>query len=117
MRSTGLAQQELFEQLRANAVTHLGQVRAAYLEQNGTLSVFRYAPAGERPGLRIEPPSDITPYQQYGEGNSAPATAYYGCAICGDVQQFEAGSAFPPCAHDHIAWVAAVSGPETQNRE
>ena len=40
---------ELFEQLRLKDVEHLGQVRAAYLETNGMLSVFRAIPGPNDP--------------------------------------------------------------------
>ena len=46
---------ELFEQLRLKDVEHLGQVRAAYLETNGMLSVFRAIPGSTT--RTIDPPA------------------------------------------------------------
>ncbi|WP_336314411.1 MULTISPECIES: IS21 family transposase [unclassified Shinella] len=41
LEGVGMTNLELFQQLRANGVEDLGQVRRAYLETNGTLSVFK----------------------------------------------------------------------------
>ena len=50
---------ELFEQLRLREVEHLGQVRAAYLETNGSLSVFKEIGQPAPAGLVIDPPWDV----------------------------------------------------------
>lgn len=63
---------ELAAFLRLEGVRNLGEVRAAYLEPMGHLSIFRADTA--RPGLRIEPPCEIIPH--------APATPG-DPAICG----------------------------------
>ncbi len=39
-----ISQEELFEILRVAGVMQLGEVRRAFLEQSGSLSVFAYAP-------------------------------------------------------------------------
>jgi uncharacterized membrane protein YcaP (DUF421 family) len=48
---------ELMEMLRLKGIENLGEVRAAYLEPSGELSLFRARPA--RPGLRISPPVEL----------------------------------------------------------
>ncbi|WP_444667595.1 DUF421 domain-containing protein [Cereibacter changlensis] len=50
---------ELKEMLRLEGIENLGQVRRAYLEASGHLSVFRNDPVC--PGLSIVPPFEITP--------------------------------------------------------
>jgi hypothetical protein len=84
-------------------------VRAAYLEQNGSLTAFRYARADERPGLPIEPPADVVSRQHYGPDDSLPTEGDYACAICGQVRHLEQRTQPPPCDEDHVSWVAAVS--------
>lgn len=48
---------ELMELLRVRGIENLGQVRAAYLEANGQVSLVRATPP--RPGLPIVPPWEI----------------------------------------------------------
>ena len=50
-----LAQDEFFTELRLKNVEHLGQVRKAYLETSGDISVFFYADDDVKPGLPIVP--------------------------------------------------------------
>lgn len=80
---------ELAAFLRVHGVTNLGQVRAAYLEPMGQLSVFRAD--RPRPGLRIEPPVEIAPYKPPGRADTrccgycgavAPSPALERCAAC-----------------------------------
>ncbi|MDZ4850255.1 MAG: DUF421 domain-containing protein [Pirellulaceae bacterium] len=49
-----LSKNELFEMMRLEGISHLGQVRQAFLEPSGRLSVIRWEPS--RPGLSILPP-------------------------------------------------------------
>ena len=51
-----ISNQELFQLLRAKGIQNLGEVRAAYFEPDGSLSVFNQASKGQRRGLQIEPP-------------------------------------------------------------
>jgi len=86
-------QDELFEQLRMKDIEHVGQVRAAYLETNGNVSVFKAS--RERPGLPIEPPWDVSPPAKLkaGETHAGPVA----CADCGSVLAPEPGQPLPTC--------------------
>jgi uncharacterized membrane protein YcaP (DUF421 family) len=53
----GISGLELMEMLRLEGVENLGEVRSAYLEASGRVSVFRYP--SPRPGLPINPPHDV----------------------------------------------------------
>jgi uncharacterized membrane protein YcaP (DUF421 family) len=70
---------EVFQQLRRSGIEHLGQVRFAFAEPDGEVTVFKYR--DERPGLPIVPPWDIehpprwTPEQQ--------RTTLAACVNCG----------------------------------
>jgi uncharacterized membrane protein YcaP (DUF421 family) len=65
-----LGHDELFEQLRLKDVGNLNEVRAAYLETNGMISVFKAdRPVRER-GLSIEPPWDVTPPEKVSAGGT-----------------------------------------------
>ena len=76
---------ELFEQLRLKNVEHLGQVRAAYLETNGMLSVFKAIPGSERPGLSIDPPWDVRDPRRIEAGATTPHEGQFACAQCASV--------------------------------
>lgn len=95
MRAANFGHDELFEQLRLNDVEHLGQVRSAYLETNGMLSVFKAPGSSHRPGLSIEPPWDVrTPHElQAGE----PADGDVACPNCGTVMAIPPGRLLPKC--------------------
>jgi uncharacterized membrane protein YcaP (DUF421 family) len=97
-RAVEVAREEVFELLRIRGVEHLGLVRAAYLEQNGDLSVFRYAPGQERAGLPIEPPEDVEPMPHYDVGSTAPSAGPYACWSCGEIRMHEAGARIEACA-------------------
>ena len=56
LESGRLSTERLFELLRLAGITQLGEVKRAYLEQSGELSVFAAPPAEVRAGLPIVPP-------------------------------------------------------------
>ncbi len=105
-----IAREELFELLRLSGVEHLGQVRVAYVEQNGELSVFRYPPGQERAGFPVEPPEDIDPAPRYEVGTVAPSAGPYACWGCGGTELHEAGAAIEACACEHPERVRAAGG-------
>ena len=79
-------QKELFTELRQYQVEHLGQVRRAYLEATGEVSVFFCELADTRPGLPIWPEElkkAVEPIEK---------TAEYACTGCGYV------ATWPPAA-------------------
>lgn len=90
---------ELRAQLRLQGVANLGQVRAAYLEPGGKLSVF--LAEDPRPGLRIEPPCELLPLPPFAEAPGRMAC----CAQCGDVAGAQPPQTCSHCAAD--AWAAA----------
>jgi uncharacterized membrane protein YcaP (DUF421 family) len=90
-------QDELFEQLRMKDVEHVGQVRAAYLETNGNVSVFKASASNKRPGLPIEPPWDVSPPVTLKAGDDP--TGSVACAQCGTVLTPEPGHPLPACPH------------------
>jgi uncharacterized membrane protein YcaP (DUF421 family) len=50
-----LSEAELFTALRENGVDNLGQVKLAYLEPSGSISVFKFEDDSARPGRSILP--------------------------------------------------------------
>ncbi|MFC6665763.1 DUF421 domain-containing protein [Deinococcus radiopugnans] len=60
LERANLSREDLFEKLRAQGVLQLGEVRRAYFEQDGHLTVFRHD-ADPPPGLPVAPPWDLEP--------------------------------------------------------
>src|SRR4051812_28946709 len=52
-----ISRQQLFELLREKEIRHLGQVKRAYIEASGTMSLYKYKEP--KPGLSILPVKDI----------------------------------------------------------
>lgn len=77
---------EFYMELRQCGVEHLGQVRVAVLEVNGTISVFRNEDKELVPGLNILP--DIIRHLY----TIIPANGLYSCVHCGNTESLEAHS-------------------------
>jgi len=77
LRKERFARDELFAELREAGVEHLGQVRLAFLESSGSLSVFRF-PKGElRTGLSVLPDTPaVVSLQDFEQGTRF-------CSCCG----------------------------------
>lgn len=93
---------ELAAFLRLQGVRNLAEVRAAYLEPMGQLSVFCHKGAVAEHGLRIEPPPEILPLRP------ARPDAPICCAYCGRLAPQPA----PRCsACGRCDWVEAEASP------
>lgn len=96
-----LAQDEFFAELRLRSVEHLGQVRKAYMETNGDISVFFYGDDSVKPGLPILPEL----FEQKSKLVTKPGI--YACAFCGNTQQLQTSGKCMDCNHEE--WVAAIT--------
>jgi uncharacterized membrane protein YcaP (DUF421 family) len=78
-----LAQDEFFAELRLKSIEHLGQVRNAYIETNGAISVFFYDESNIKYGLPILP-------QLFNlKSKNIPKAGIYACTFCANTQQLE----------------------------
>jgi len=75
LRANVLSRERLFAMLRGQGIVQLGEVRRAYLEANGQLSMYRREPPG--PGLLILPAFD-----EDGRAEAADPAIYQGFYIC-----------------------------------
>jgi uncharacterized membrane protein YcaP (DUF421 family) len=96
---------ELMEMLREAGIENLGQVRVAYVEAGGRLSVFRADPP--RRGLRIVPPVELEPYAPVGAGQAAC------CIGCGAVQRAE-DEGCAHCPERGLTWASLPFGTPPQ---
>lgn len=79
-RESSFSQREFFAELRNHSIEHLGQVRLALLEVDGTISIIRYDKEHIRYGLPLFP----TDYKKI---NPLKTTGPYACMFCGNVEQ------------------------------
>jgi uncharacterized membrane protein YcaP (DUF421 family) len=80
-----LSQDEFFTELRLKSVEHLGQVKEAYLETTGDVSVYFYEDEDVKYGL------PITPSLFNFKSTLIVAPNIYACAKCGDTKDLDPG--------------------------
>ena len=106
VRSTDLAVDEFFAELRVLNISHLGQVKEAVLETNGRVSILYYDDEKVVPGLPIWP----------NEWNKKSSTiieeGLYACSLCGYTLSLSIGKGgkCPFCYSNH-EWVLAINEP------
>lgn len=102
-----LSDREIFAELRQSGVDHLGQIRRAYLELDGEVSVLKYEEAEERPGLSFMWDQHLHRDKVMCSG-TAVDQGHYACCNCGFTNNFTDSQALtdcPRCGHD--SWVKA----------
>ena len=97
-----LAQDEFFSELRVKSIEHLGQVRSAYLEPSGEVSVFFYKDDEVKYGLPLLPDLYHT------KSKKILQAGHHACTFCGNVEELPQGVATcPVCERDE--WVVAIN--------
>lgn len=101
MADTKVSREQLFANLRAEKIQHLGQLKRVYLEGSGEFSLYPQTPP--RPGLSILPDKDRAIH--HAEPNDAGQQA---CRRCGHTEPVgPAPASCPRCSHRQ--WTAAVN--------
>jgi len=96
-----LAQDEFFSELRLKSVEHLGQVKNAFIETSGDISVFFYDDKDVKPGL------PILPYSFRSKSKRITDKGLYACTFCGDTKEHNSGTAIcGVCGKEE--WVPAI---------
>lgn len=94
------AKDEFFAEMRSRGVEHVGQVKTAILETNGTVSFFFFADDDVRPGLPVLP-------KAYRMKNVEITNAgKYACTYCAEVDNIEHNQSCVRCGHKE--WVPAL---------
>lgn len=97
-----LAHDEFFMELRVKSIEHLGQVRHAFLEPSGELSVYYYPDEEVKYGL------PLIPFLFNMKSKLIQQDGMYACAMCGHVEHLQAGEArCIVCKRDE--WVPAIN--------
>lgn len=95
------AKDEFFAEMRAKGIEHMGQVRLAILETNGSVSFFYFADEDVKPGL------PALPATYYEECNEIPAAGNYACCYCGHTTHLTTGK--HTCKRcEETKWVKAL---------
>ena len=96
-----LAQDEFFTELRIKSIEHLGQVRNAYLETTGEVSIYYYEDEDVKFGLPIRP-------EQFSKKSKIiPTDGIYACTFCGQIETQKSGTAIcKTCSKSE--WVEAI---------
>jgi uncharacterized membrane protein YcaP (DUF421 family) len=79
MAKASLSREQLFANLRAQNIQHLGQIKRVYLEADGHFSIYRQA--SSKPGLSVLPEKD-TELQQ----TKPQADGLLACVQCGNLE-------------------------------
>ena len=97
-----MGQRELFQQFRVAGIRNIGEIDRAYLEANGSVSVFRRPRA--KAGLPIVPPLEISHRQKILAGTETKAhqMACCRCAATVTAKEFRERSDCPRCGHSHF---------------
>jgi uncharacterized membrane protein YcaP (DUF421 family) len=108
LRRTNMGLDELFEQLRLKGIRNLAEVRAAFLETNGMVSVFENSTAKTELGLSIDPPWDIAEPTKHDAGSFMSGSCTLACCECAAVVSVSQDDAVPQCQncgseHWHVA--------------
>lgn len=102
MKKGTLSDNELFRQLREKGVQNLGEVGHAYLETDGTMTVFKAR--DPKPGLPIVPPWEIETPGEVVLDDAASLSEPLACKKCGTITETIAHK----CSYcDHCVWVRA----------
>ena len=99
-----IAHDELFAQLRINSVSHLGQIKLAIIETNGSISLYYYPDEEVRWGLPVLPHLCAQNLKQL------PANIFLACAFCGQVESLEQHKDVHECSScKRSEWVSAIN--------
>ncbi len=97
MRKAGYSQEELALKLRLGGIHHLGQVKGAYVESNGEVSIFTYPDEQIQSGLPIVPPWDVSMPQFFFAEQDRADKSGYSCINCGTTVNVNKGEVLPTC--------------------
>ena len=100
-----LGSDELFCELRNNSIDHIGQVKSAILETNGSFSFLFFKDEEVKPGLPVWP-------EDFDKKNrNIPTAAVYACSNCGAVEML-VPAPVSVCRHcENDEWVPPLDCP------
>ncbi|RED26629.1 uncharacterized membrane protein YcaP (DUF421 family) [Flavobacterium cutihirudinis] len=100
-KKESLAQDEFFAELRIKSIEHLGQVKHAFIETSGEISVFYYPDEEVKYGL------PILPALFNKKNKTISKDGIHACTFCGHTQELQQGNANCEICHKD-EWVSAI---------
>ena len=101
IQHASLSMEDVFMKLRHHGIEQLGQVKIAYLEHDGYISVYEFKSDSVMPGLPIVPPRDISEPTAYSPGQAPTEAGYYACLVCGEIEVGGQNTPLPDCPRCH----------------
>lgn len=97
-KKIGLPHDKFYAELRIRGIDHLGQVRKAYLETSGEISLYLFEDSKIKPGLPIYPELLEKTIENIREKQD------FACIYCGHIQNLKTGR--NKCDNcEHIKWL------------
>lgn len=97
LKEQELGKIEIFSDMRLADVSQLGQIKKAYIEPSGKISLFFYPDDEVKHGL------PVLPELLQSKSKIVPANGIYACFYCGHATELNEGSRFK-CARCHYDW-------------
>lgn len=112
MASASLTREDVFMQLRLAEHKHLGEIERAYIETNGTISIYPYDKDHVRPGVPLIPLPELEHKFFFSADDRVPETKQYGCYHCGRIQHHNEDHTFGHCERCHQQkWLSFIAHP------
>ena len=109
MKHDNISQEDLFRSLREKDVEHLGQIKKAFFETSGSISVFFHSPKHIVPGLTVEPAEMLKKSDIHEKGEPVSETSLFSCLNCGTTVSLKKNSKYPSCATcSNEKWIKAT---------
>ncbi len=109
LKQENLSQADLFRALRNKDVIQLGEVKKAYFETSGDITVLFQNQRNLKPGLCVMPQDETNKPKCFGNGSTIATTGKYSCCTCGYTAQFKAGEILNECNKcGNTEWVKAT---------
>jgi len=111
MKRDNISKEDLFRALRGKDVQHLGEVKKAFFETSGAVSIFWQAAGKVKPGLPVLPDELFTKEEIIDTGDSVK-DGIYACMDCGHTTKAGERSYLPDCPLCKGQRWTAVAHPE-----
>ncbi|WP_286707175.1 YetF domain-containing protein [Flavobacterium sp. 38-13] len=104
-----LSHEDLYRFLRGKDIVHLGEIRHAFFETSGLISVWCYSRKDITPGLGIMPDEHIPKGDFLYKGQKTNVAHFYSCTRCGYTRFFKGNENFNSCRRcGRDEWIRSV---------
>jgi uncharacterized membrane protein YcaP (DUF421 family) len=101
-KSKELGKDELFSDMRKEGASHLGQIKTAYMEPGGDISLFYFEDENVQYGLPLFPELNEHRLTEIKE------EAVYACAFCGNTEYIKSTESYTCRVCKKDKWVKAI---------